>query len=151
VVLEGDYTGNAYANSLKIIKDVLYTKGKDYSENPPTIFSDSYGPISELSLLKFSDGNSYPFSDRLVEYLLLNVITSNEQISNNVDLILNAIQSYKFNKNVSTKPFKSTQKYLTDDLKQYLLDTALDYSNLNNKYDLLGYVDKDIEYMVIGG
>lgn len=40
--------------------------------------------LSKLSLLQFNDGKNYPFADRLIEYLTLNVIDSADEISDNV-------------------------------------------------------------------
>lgn len=40
--------------------------------------------LSKLSLLQFNDQKNYPFADRLIEYLTLNVIDSADEISDNI-------------------------------------------------------------------
>ena len=62
VVLEGDYT----------------TSDTNSSMNTPT------SSVYNLSLLKVDNGVSYAFSSRLIEYLLLHVITEQDTISDNI-------------------------------------------------------------------
>ena len=40
--------------------------------------------ISELSLARFNDQITYAFSDRLIEYLLLNAITGEDEFSEDI-------------------------------------------------------------------
>ena len=44
----------------------------------------NFKPISKLQLLEFNTGESYPFSDRLIEYLTGSVITPIEEIPDNI-------------------------------------------------------------------
>ena len=73
VVLEGDYTGV----SMNKVFDVEHIEEVDEGKLNEYL-------LSKLSLLQFSDKVRYPFSDRLIEFLLLNAITSEEYIDNNV-------------------------------------------------------------------
>jgi len=130
VVLEGDYTDLETYNVFSVdMMDSLDTK----------VINSLV--LSELSLLKFSDKTRYPFSDRLVEYLLANVITENDEIGNNIKWVqsfLNTIPGAK----LSGVWERASRKELFD--KYYK----------NNKYpniDINGFVDKDVEKMLLGG
>lgn len=46
--------------------------------------STPFKPISKLQLLEFNTGISYPFADRLIEYLVGSAITSTDEISDNI-------------------------------------------------------------------
>ena len=89
VILAGDYRN---------YNDTLYTfdskKGWRYQANStianfettntykkselPELNNRSFRPISKLQLLALNTGASYPFSDRLMEYLIMNVILPND-------------------------------------------------------------------------
>ena len=95
VVLEGDYRN---------FNDVLYTvdtkNGWQYRQNStvanfetqktykastlPDINSREFRPISKLQLLALNTGISYPFADRLIEYLVANVIAPNDATPDNI-------------------------------------------------------------------
>jgi hypothetical protein len=95
VVLEGDYRN---------FNDVLYTTAEDgtwryfnnttitnfettktYKESElPDLNSRGFKPISKLQLLALNTGISYPFADRLVEYLVTNVILPNDATTDNI-------------------------------------------------------------------
>ena len=95
VVLEGDYRN---------FNDALYTvdskKGWQYINNStianfetkktyrqstlPDINSREFKPISKLQLLALNTGISYPFADRLIEYLVANVILPNDATPDNI-------------------------------------------------------------------
>jgi hypothetical protein len=55
-------------------------------EDPVSTNSDEYNfiPISKLQLLAFNTGESYPFADKLVEYLVGSVITPIDKIPDNI-------------------------------------------------------------------
>lgn len=93
-VLEGDYCN---------FNDTLYThseKGWQYRANSthanfetkktykystlPDINSRKFKPISKLQLLALNTGISYPFADRLIEYLVMNVILPNDTTPDNI-------------------------------------------------------------------
>ena len=50
----------------------------------PDINSREFKPISKLQLLALNTGISYPFADRLIEYLVANVILPNDQTPDNI-------------------------------------------------------------------
>jgi hypothetical protein len=94
-VLEGDYCS---------YNDALYTfdskKGWQYFNNStvanfetkktyresklPEINLREFKPISKLQLLALNTGISYPFADRLIEYLVANVIVPNDGTPDNI-------------------------------------------------------------------
>lgn len=95
VVLSGDYRN--FNDSLYTIDK---TKGCNYSANSailnfetnktdpqstlPEINSREFTPISKLQLLALNTCISYPFSDRLLEYLVANVILPNDPTTDNI-------------------------------------------------------------------
>lgn len=112
--------------------------------------------LSPLGLLQWSDGYTYAFSNRLVEYLLLNVIDSQESISKNIERVQDRITSYQMsNKNLFPKyrgAFSSgvwdenIQKYI------YSLRKSITKSPRGNpSVDYNGYVDKDTETILNRG
>ena len=86
VVIEGDYSKN-------------YDKIFDaqFSEHPMSKQEQNELMYKDLSLLLYSDGTSYAFADRLIEYLLLNSITSEETIDGNVEYVQRNIDAKTFN------------------------------------------------------
>ena len=85
VVIEGDYSKN-------------YDKVFDaqFSEHPMSKQEQNELMYKDLSLLLYSDGTSYAFADRLIEYLLLNAITSEETIDGNVEYTQRNIDAKTF-------------------------------------------------------
>ena len=96
-ILEGDY--RTYNNSkyspvvTKSAADTDTNKALFYSTNrsilnfnKKEINTDSYefNPISRLQLLALNTGESYPFADRLIEYLSDSVITPIDDIADNI-------------------------------------------------------------------
>lgn len=94
--------------------------------------------ISKLSLLKINDHTSYAFSDRLIEYLLDNVITKEDEIPGNIKRVQDSINYDSY--------FTQSNKYndiWEPRLRRYLF---MEYQKLiTDTYDINGYVDKDIE------
>lgn len=99
VVLEGDY--RAY-NDTSYIPSYTYADAETvksihwkYSQNSlvPNFERDNlndiftahaFKPISKLQLLAINSGVSYPFADRLIEYLTDNVITPEDSLPDNI-------------------------------------------------------------------
>lgn len=92
--------------------------------------------LSKLTLLQFNDGKNYPFADRLMEYLTLNVIDSADEISNNVKMV----QS-RFNSNsISRYAYGAWNNPLRISI---YLETI--HNNFLTHFDMNGYVDKTVE------
>ena len=122
------------------------------SEKEETQIDDSPVLLSPLGLLQMSDGNSYAFSNRLIEYLLQNVINPLEEFGDNITRIQQYSKSYENNlKNGSrfTKPV--TPGVWDEDLREYLFNLVRDTKYLTTKVDLTGYVDKDTERIITRG
>ena len=74
-ILEGNYTTTSTTcQNISINKVILNGERVDKVNIPP----------KKLSLLKMNDKVSYPFADRLVEYLLRHAVTSDEKIQYNI-------------------------------------------------------------------
>lgn len=128
-VLEGNYTK---LKSTKIINAEEFSKIKEPRLNE--LF------LSELSLMRLSDGISYPFADRLIEYLLQNVIDIFDPIKQNIVFAQNGIagpyETYKY-EGIWTSDLRQDiyQKYKSDKKSTHI--------------DNNGFVDKDVERYII--
>ena len=133
-VLEGDYT-KAKQEFAPICAN--FEKGVDYSN----IDLNNY--LSDLQLLDFHLGQkdvSYPFADKLLEYLTGLAITPDDPISQN---IIDA--KIKFNSKFKVPVIPVNGKFTANDRLRCLdLFGRSKYWN-KSTYDLLGYVDKEIE------
>mgnify|MGYP004536598609 CR=1 FL=1 len=133
-VLEGDYT-KAKQEFAPICAN--FEKGVDYSN----VNLNNY--LSDLQLLDFHLGQkdiSYPFADKLLEYLTGIAITPDDLISQN---IIDA--KTKFNSKFDFPVIPIDGKFTTNDRLRYLdLFSRSKYWN-KKTYDLLGYIDKEIE------
>jgi hypothetical protein len=108
VVLEGDYrnfndslyTLNAkdgwqYFNNSTIAN---FETKKTYKDSTlPELNSREFKPISKLQLLALNTGISYPFADRLVEYLVANVILPNDQTPDNIKRLQKVMEDCGYN------------------------------------------------------
>lgn len=145
VVLEGDYSKDNmlryYPSTTAFSSFTNYISNYDKNYN----YLNDYNKYNSYKQLTYiNDGNSYPFADRLIEYLVGNVITPLDDI-------------YLDNKRVETNLIEKgvidgyTPFYeWTNELRARIYLNALKNNILNNKFDVLGYVDKDIEEKVVG-
>ena len=181
-IIEGQIpVGKMYAD--KIPPKIVYNEEEFIELENGKVVQPTYTdlmPSTNLSLLSLNDGQSYPFADRLVEYLLRNAINHTEKIQYNVARVQNKIYptfgnfkgfydvwninlNYRLHDFMDT-PLKSvaakigtydvdsegksseitSYKEYTDDGK--LLVDLSKYTIGSTYKDLLGYVDKDIEY-----
>ena len=156
VILEGSYSG---ANDFTL-PSPFSLQSNNYSEfnfNRDEVgskeFSNMSG-ISKLQLLAVNSGTSHPFSDRLVEYLVDNVITSADTIPDNITRIQKILndnyeksRESEFEINIPGIKFED-MLYLgiwNDRYKETLYSFAKYKGLLNVTYDVLGYCDKDVE------
>ncbi len=120
-----------------------------------------------LQLLAFNTGEQHPFSDRLIEYLTGNAITSIDEINANIvraQKVIKAASNLTENgldtkgRLIYTYRYEPVTDGFWDEHMRYALYeymtqsqypkkdklTAVD-RHFINKYDILGYVDKDTE------
>lgn len=128
VVLEGDYTAIKTNN----IFNVQYLNSLSQEQINHYLLSD-------LSLIMMNDKISYPFADRLVEYLLENVINSRDEIGEDIVRV-----RQKLNGNVVYDPnITAWDEYL----RKTLYDLYMS-STFTTKMDISGFVDKDVEKFI---
>jgi hypothetical protein len=104
--------------------------------------------ITPLQLLRTNTDVSYPFADRLTEYLTGNAITSDDEIVNNIKRAKTIVQK---NELLADDGSLDPITMQADDLWEPAL-RAIFYAYINKHYnvndvnhDILGYVDKDVE------
>ena len=108
--------------------------------------------FSPLGLLQVNDGNSYAFSNRLIEYLLQNVICNMESFGKNIQRVQEYVSS-DINRLVNDDLY--VKEYIpgvwSEDLQEHLFDLARKTIHIPNKVDITGNVDKDVERVVTRG
>jgi len=122
----------------------LKENNEDYLEYNPS----DINLISNLQLLKINSSFSYPFADRLIEYLLNNAISSLETIPDNIKRVQTSLYNEWVNNpdtNWGRHNLASNYGIWTDDLKLNFYNLIKEKNLINTKSDLLGYVDKDVE------
>lgn len=99
--------------------------------------------ITPLQLLRTNTGESYPFADRLVEYLVGNAITVNETIQDN---IIRAKTVIAANCNPYIKAIVAEDGIWEPILQCLVYDYINEKQNTNDvNHDILGFIDKDAE------
>jgi hypothetical protein len=144
VVLEGNYcsfnnfifntTNNSVGPLLKYNRSVL-----NFENDNEAI---DVALVSNLQLLKLNSGTSYPFADRLPEYLVGHTITNCDAIADNIKRVQVSLQN-KFDKN--TNMYNSFNYGIWQNKYRFYIYSLANQNNLlDTKQDILGYVDKDI-------
>lgn len=116
----------------------------------PSVNERDFTPYTYLQLLLTNTKESYPFADRLVEYLIGNVITENDNIMDNIVRAQKTMElnGWKFDIDGSWEPKMRNIAY------DYFMSTTNDFNTSNitfvDKLDCLGYIDKDIEKYYTG-
>jgi hypothetical protein len=124
--------------------------------------TDDFTPIGKLQLLAFNTGESYPFADRLVEYLSGSAITPVDEIPDNIKRVQkvmkqnghyfkieglweNKMQKIMYDYVINSGPIEPTglDGALIDQRRGY--HSRLGHTSKSTLYDFLGYVDKDAE------
>lgn len=140
-VLDGDYRSWNDSYGVGINK----TQNKtilNFEASDEYLSNSNLKLITPLQLLKFNTGKSYPFADRLVEYLLGNVITPLDEIADNIKRVQTiALKNGQINK---------ADGIWTDKLQKILYSfmNSEELTKSNKKetnHDILGYADKDVE------
>lgn len=182
VVLEGNYSDLALINksteSFKYNKTVDVTYGyKTQIDAEHLSKLKTFGDLSEYDkqkyfitypeLLRLSD-NNYAFSDRLIEFLLLNVIDKQDNISDNIKRVQKYISDNDITKwnrllcwdiNQNDYKIKQAQPYIFSytpgiwdiNMRKYLYDLTKHNLDRGTSFDITGYVDKDTEYIITRG
>ena len=119
-----------------------------------------FNPICQLQLLAFNTEESYPFSDKLVEYLGGSVITPLDPISDNVKraqyvmtknenyfrvdgLWENKMRNIIYDNMLNAGPFSVQNGKILDRRLGY--NAGLGRTKKSTTFDVLGYIDKDAE------
>lgn len=133
----------AYLNNLSDLKPAMLRETNKIILN----FDGNYEElltnlITPLQLLRTNTGISYPFADRLVEYLIGNAITPLDEIYDNT------VRA----KEIVTRNVNSAALPIVNDGIWVSALQAIFYEYINEEYDLndinhdiLGFVDKDVE------
>lgn len=138
VVLEGNFT--AYNNEVFNKKDSVWSRRANYNAyNYAEVDKyENFNPITTLQLLKINTGESYPFADRLVDYLTEMSITHLDENEDNIKRVKELI-----NKNT---PDITNDTLWSDKIKFVLYEYMNTKANtLDKNSDILGYVDKIVE------
>lgn len=117
------------------------------------IESTGYPKALYSTLLDLPEKIKYnvPFSDKLLEYLTGNVITSVDSIPQNIERVQRVISSEDFKTRFGDKFKDSYSKGVFDeDMRIFLYNTFNKYVDVygNHIKDFLGYVDKDVEELL---
>lgn len=158
VILEGNYVrwndrqykidhaswnGKAWdvKNNWKQISNKFIVNFENYEErllNNEVIFK----PITNLQLLQLNTGTSYPFADRLIEYLIGNAITGEDELEDNVKRIQSIMHKNDASYTATSDFYGLWDEYIRPVLYCYMQGYV---TNSSENHDLLGYVDKDTE------
>ena len=139
VVLEGDYSDIGLNNN-SLPK--LYV-GNGCSD--PLIFK------SVPSLTRNLGNVENAFSDRLIEYLMNNVIVKNSSIKNNIERVQSYITSSTALKKLGNVYSKEIKKDVWDyNMQYYIYNLVTSKNNKFNKLyaDINGFIDKDTEFIL---
>ncbi len=150
LILEGDYSNSKFV------------KESDFTIKLPKIIGSEYSRYTDNELNKFYNSvpgltrewslNSLPFSDRLIEYLLLNVIDKDDKISKDIERIQLYLSNYKSLELFGSKfNLNSYNKGIWDNnLRNHVYNVVTNYKT-PQLIDINGYVDKDSEKIILGG
>jgi hypothetical protein len=189
VILEGDYRS---FNDTKYSQVMLKADGTPFNQDTDDIslldktfwryeqnhsalnfedkntLDDNFRPISKLQLLAFNVNRSYPFADRLIEYLSGSAITPIDKISDNIKRVQKVMEQNNYYFKIKGLWENKMQKIIYDYIinsgpielnslgsitdrhqglnpSQYGYHPRLGHTSKSTLYDVLGYVDKEAE------
>ena len=168
-VLEGDFTTYNDCKYIPKIESGRLTKW-NYSTNHSVVNFDNrkdlnssgFKPISKIQLLAFNTGESYPFADRLVEYLSGSAITPVDGIADNIKRVQkvmaqnnhyfrtegiweNQIQKIAYDYIMNAGPIEYNPETGKLNDKRLGLHPRAGHSKKCQLYDILGFIDRDVE------
>lgn len=152
VVLEGDYlsscnyvkSDNSTYRSLMIPDRMIRNSELSTVDKVPCYEVGEY--ISRPQLLSMSSETTYPFADRLVEYLVENTITELDSIRDDIVRVQKTYVSTKFNETYKFSLDNIEHYGVWDEkLRQLTYRLAISTNKINSKFDVIGYIDKDME------
>ena len=125
VLLEGDYT-NVKAENVYSIEGIQEFNDLELSDIM----------TSDLSLLQMNDNITYPFADRLIEYLLLNVINPRDEVTKNIGRVQDLFINYDSIHEVWNNTLRSN------------IYIGYQKNDMIRRLDLNGFVDIDTERLM---
>lgn len=136
----------------------------DYRQNKVVLnfskLADEFKPISKLQLLAFNTGESYPFANRLVEYLSASAITPIDEMPDNIKRVQKVMnknhhyfkieglwedkmQRILYDSLMNAGPMEVKDGMLIDKRQGY--QPKLGQTSKSTLFDVLGYGDRDAE------
>lgn len=169
VVLEGEYT----QRYLEITQGSIYPSPSNDTEidrsssehyrmhDLETTYKNSFIPEDfdndhieikypdNLSLLYYNTGVSYAFSDRLIEYLLLNVVTQLETLPTNIARVQKSLAALYPSYNTRMLTHVVTSGVWDDSIIHYMKSfLSKNINNVTIPLDHDGYINKDVEELL---
>lgn len=142
VILEGDYTEYTPSTIIKRSPakddDFIVVNNHTQVNFDGDLDENIEHLVTPLQLLAQNTGISYPFADRLIEYLVGNVVTPVDDISDNIKRAKKVI-------NAKTNALRDDGGVWEKIMQLILYNYASNNFNVRINHDILGYVDKDTE------
>lgn len=142
VILEGDYTEYTPSTIIKRspAKDdnFIVVNNRTQVNFDGDLDENIKHLVTPLQLLAQNTGISYPFADRLIEYLVGNAVTPVDDISDNIKRAKKVI-------NAKTNALRDDEGVWEKIMQLILYNYASNNFNVRINHDILGYVDKDTE------
>ena len=157
-VLEGDFRGyNDFKFSPQTVTTILGNRENQrtelvYEQNSTVINFDKtidfneadFNLISKLQLLALNTGESYPFADRLIEYLSNSAITPIDKISDNIKRVQKVLKRNQHHFKTEGVWESKIQKIIYDYVMNSGNIRAVKESDLSSTSDLSGvYIARD--------
>ena len=142
VILEGDYTEYTPSTIIKRSPakddDFIVVNNHTQVNFDGDLDENLEHLVTPLQLLAQNTGISYPFADRLIEYLVGNAVTPVDDISDNIKRAKKVI-------NAKTNALRDDGGVWEKIMQLILYNYASNNFNVRINHDILGYVDKDTE------
>lgn len=142
VILEGDYTEYTPSTIIKHSPanddNFIVVNNRTQVNFDGDLDENIKHLVTPLQLLAQNTGISYPFADRLIEYLVGNAVTPVDDISDNIKRAKKVI-------NAKTNALRDDEGVWEKIMQLILYNYASNNFNVRINHDILGYVDKDTE------